>query len=171
MDFSIGSTVTLYGKCIHIIDCDKFTREHFDNNYQIKLKGALVYPEEPIINYKNIREKKKAQGHGPPNPRNDALTRFTEARLGKASNVLEEDRLKYFLEHDREVLRFYCLWDDRDHIYGDKRLFVLHYYLGEEKGEILEKQGPNSGRDAFPVFLKKGPLFKVNLKLNINNYK
>jgi len=31
------------------------------------------------------------------------------------------DKLKQFLELDRKVLRFYCVWDDRDSMFGELR--------------------------------------------------
>lgn len=95
---------------------------------------------------------------GAPNPRYDDLTRFIEAKLGKATNALNPDKLKKFIENDRKVLRFFCLWDDRDALYGDRRPYVLHYFLADDTVEILEVNEPNSGRDPFPVFLKRGPL-------------
>lgn len=77
--------------------------------------------------------------------------------------MLEEDKLKQFLGCNRKVLRFYCLWDDRENLYGDRRPYVLHYFLEDDTGELLDINEPNSGRDPFPVFLKRGPLLKVSL--------
>lgn len=34
------------------------------------------------------------------------------------------DKLKQFLEMDRKVLRFYCVWDDRDNMFGEMKPFV-----------------------------------------------
>lgn len=34
------------------------------------------------------------------------------------------DKLKQFLELDRKVLRFYCVWDDRDSMFGEMRFCV-----------------------------------------------
>ena len=36
------------------------------------------------------------------------------------------DKLRKFLELDRKVLRFYCIWDDRDQMFGEVRRFILH---------------------------------------------
>ena len=36
----------------------------------------------------------------------------------------QHDRLRRFLENDRKVLRFYCMWDDRESMYGELRQFV-----------------------------------------------
>jgi len=38
----------------------------------------------------------------------------------------EMDKLRQFLEMDRKVLRFYCVWDDRDQMFGEARKFILH---------------------------------------------
>ncbi len=99
------------------------------------------------------------------------------------------DTLQQFLEHDRQVLRFDCHWDDtgrlgerkrerggvgggRERIvhflssyvlssmFGDKRELVLHYFLADDTIEILEKIPPNAGRDAISMFLRRARLPK-----------
>ncbi len=85
-----------------------------------------------------------------------------EARLGKASHLLSHDKYRQFLENNKKVLRFWCVWDDRQNMYGDRRPYVLHYFLEDDTVEILEVRDANSGRDPFPVFLKRGPLPKVS---------
>jgi hypothetical protein len=97
---------------------------------------------------------------GPPKPSDDDLTRFMESKLGAASNVLEEDKLKQFLVNDRKVLRFFCSWDDRDSLYGEKRPFIIHYFLADDTVEVLEVNKPNSGRDPFPMFFRRAKLPK-----------
>lgn len=62
-----------------------------------------------------------------------------------------------------QVLRFYCVWDDRQALYGDRRPYRLHYFLEDDTVEILELHENNDGRDPFPVFLRRGPLPKVPL--------
>ena len=37
------------------------------------------------------------------------------------------DCLKQFLEMDRHVLRFFCVWDDRDSMFGDMKPYVSLY--------------------------------------------
>ena len=34
------------------------------------------------------------------------------------------DKLKRFMQMDRKVLRFYCVWDDRDNMFGEMRPYV-----------------------------------------------
>ena len=43
----------------------------------------------------------------------------------KNETPTEAQKLKQFLENDRKVLRFYCIWDDRDTPYGDIRKVIL----------------------------------------------
>lgn len=60
-----------------------------------------------------------------------------------------------------QVLRFFCVWDDRRSLYGDRRPYRLHYFLEDQTVEVLETNEKNSGRDSFPVFLRRGPLPKA----------
>ena len=34
------------------------------------------------------------------------------------------DKLRQFLEMDRQLLRFYCVWDDRDSMFGEMKPYV-----------------------------------------------
>lgn len=36
------------------------------------------------------------------------------------------DKLKQFIELDRKVLRFFCVWDDSNSMFGETRPFVIH---------------------------------------------
>jgi len=44
-----------------------------------------------------------------------------------------------------QVLRFWCVWDDRQSMYGDRRPYVLHYFLEDDTVEVLELNENNSG--------------------------
>lgn len=48
-------------------------------------------------------------------------------------------------------------------MFGDPREMELHYFLGDDTIEILEKVPPNSGRDAVSVFLRRSRLPKEPL--------
>ena len=63
--------------------------------------------------------------------------------------------LKQFLENDRRVLRFYCVWDDSTSVFGDLRHMVVHYYLSDDTIEIKESIPPNSGRASNTLFLRR----------------
>eukprot|EP00898_Chlorokybus_atmophyticus_P008294 jgi/Chlat1/8466/Chrsp80S00651 len=87
----------------------------------------------------------------------------SDSTISKRAIALKEkagakDKLAQFLQNDRKVLRFFCIWDDRGSLYGERRPYVLHYFLADDTVEILEINEPNSGRDPFPIFLKRGKL-------------
>lgn len=71
------------------------------------------------------------------------------------------DTLKQFLEHDSEVLRFCCFWDDRETMFGDLRELKLLYFLSDDTIEIQEVFSPNSGRDTMSKFFHRSKLPKV----------
>ena len=86
---------------------------------------------------------------------------YMEASLGKASHMIGEDKLRQWLENNKKVLRFFCVWDNRQGMYGDRRPYVLNFYLEDDTVEILEVQDSNNGRDPYPQFLKRGKMPKV----------
>jgi hypothetical protein len=68
---------------------------------------------------------------------------------------LQVDTLGQFLKHDRQVLRFFCVWDDSSALYGDQHEMVMHYYLADDTVEIKERYPRNSGHFEQPVFLRR----------------
>lgn len=60
-------------------------------------------------------------------PEDPYLARRTKAaEIKQYTTPSSFDKLKQFLELDRKVLRFYCVWDDRDAMFGEMRPFILH---------------------------------------------
>jgi len=154
-DLNIGAQVTFYARTFFVVSCDPFTRQ-FLSNSGMEVGEEMGYPDDPIDMFRTSRKSTKALA--PPNPRSDDLARYSEAKLGKATNAINTDKLKQFMENDRKVLRFFALWDDRASLCGDRRPFVINFYLADDTVEVLEVNGPNCGRDPFPVFCKRGPL-------------
>ncbi|ORY36745.1 hypothetical protein BCR33DRAFT_663939 [Rhizoclosmatium globosum] len=141
-DFNVGINITFYGKTFRIVSCDKFTAK-----YLKETEGIEVGPPEPVPvdTYQAIR--------------NRPLRNQTQ---GKDHN----DKLRRFLENDRKVLRFFCIWDDRDSMFGEIREFVIHYYLVDDCVEVREVKKPNNGRDPFPILLRKQRLPKSFTELS-----
>jgi len=164
-DFSIGKTPEVYGRAYNMVDCDGFTREYLSKELNIQVPQALSYPPEPIAVHKESR--KKISSGGPPRPRDDDLTRFMEAKLGCASNILLADKLEQYIHNNQRVLRFFCQWDDTTRLYGERRPYVLHYFLEDDTIEILEVYEPNRGVDPFPVFLRRNQLPKSQQNLDV----
>ncbi|KAG2501001.1 hypothetical protein HYH03_000822 [Edaphochlamys debaryana] len=174
-DFAVGDCVTMYGRTFYLVDADAFTREYLQMKYGKDLASPLGYPNDPVDNFRTTFGMNR--GRAPPgselDPSTGTTTRrlndfkaYVEARLGKPSHLLDGDKLRQFLENNKKVLRFWCVWDERQTMYGDRRPYVLHYFLEDDTVEILEVNESNSGRDPFPIFLKRGPLPKVQVKAN-----
>ena len=136
-DFNVQKEVAFYGKKFKLIDCDPFTR-NFLTKIGARVPVPLPPPEDPYNKMRNVQD-------GTQNP------------LRPYERV---DTLKQFLDHDRHVLRFNCVWDDRDQQFGDLREFVLHYFLSDDTVEVREVLPPNSGRDTSSLFLARQRLPK-----------
>lgn len=136
-DFNVGINLTFYGKTFRIISCDKFTERYLKETENITVNPSEAIPKDP---YQLIRNRPR---------RNPSLA------------PERNDKLRRFLENDRKVLRFFCVWDDRDSMFGELREFVIHYYLVDDCVEVREVQKPNNGRDPFPILLRKQKLPKT----------
>ena len=163
-DVRVADTLTLYGRTFYVVSCDAFTRG-FLTDQGFEVNEDVGFPDDPIDAYRETMKKDSKIPYPPP-PRDDDLSRYIEAAAGAPSNALAADKLNKFLAHDRKVLRFFCVWDDREALFGENRPFVLHYYLSDDTVEVLEVAEPNSGSDPFPVFLRRGPL--PNQKLEVD---
>ncbi|PNH03302.1 EF-hand domain-containing family member C2 [Tetrabaena socialis] len=169
-DFGVGETVTIYGRTFYLVDADTYTREFLAEKLGKEQVAPLPYPGDPVDAYRTAfginRGRAGEENVGTLTRRMNDFKAYVEARLGKPSHLLDGDRLRQFLENNKKVLRFWCVWDERNSMYGDRRPYVLHYFLEDDTVEILEINESNSGRDPFPVFLKRGPLPKVSVKTN-----
>ena len=59
------------------------------------------------------------------------------------------------------MLRFFALWDDKDTMYKETRPVNIQYYLVDDTVEIREVHQANSGRDPFPVLMRRQRLPKT----------
>ncbi|KAM7044360.1 EF-hand domain-containing family member C2 isoform 1-T1 [Molossus nigricans] len=135
--FNINIDIVFYGRTFKIYDCDAFTK-NFLKKIGIKLNPPGECPEDP---YTKMRK--------------ETLECVQPLRPYESF-----DTLKQFLEYDRKVLRFFCLWDDSVSLFGDRRQLILHYFLSDDTIEIKELLPHNSGRDPMPYFLQRGKLPK-----------
>jgi len=157
LDFKLGTDLTFYGRTFRIVDCDAFTAQFFEEN-TLELGEPEDYPYNPFDAQYTVMKQKEVENRGMSSVKTDDLMHWTEAMLGKPTNLINEDKLAQFLKYDRKVLRFYCMWDDTPSLYGEVRRFVLHYYLADDTVEIVESYRSNSGRDPFPKLLNREKL-------------
>lgn len=135
--FNVGQEINIYSKVFKIIGCDEFTR-NFLTKLGLRVGKTEEFPDDPYSQHRT-QMKESMQALRP---------------------YEKEDTLKQFLQYDRRVLRFYCLWDDSDSMFGDPREMVLHYFLADDTIEIREIIRANVGRDAVPMFLRRQKLPK-----------
>ncbi|XP_031554870.1 EF-hand domain-containing family member C2-like [Actinia tenebrosa] len=141
--FNVGKKMNFYSRIFKITGCDEFTH-NFLRKLGVRVTPSSTTPSDPYSDHR-----KQIVGSMQP------LRPYEK-----------EDTLKQFLQYDRRVLRFYCLWDDSDSMFGDAREMILHYFLADDTVEIREVINPNAGRDAAPVFLRRQKLPKEPVPLH-----
>jgi hypothetical protein len=92
--------------------------------------------EMPLDTYTAKTAKPKKEFHG---KLMHPLKNFMEAVLGKDVGF-SVPRVRQFLENDRKVLRFYCLWHDPT-LYGEARPYIIHFYLSDDSVEVRAGAG------------------------------
>ncbi|XP_018531509.1 EF-hand domain-containing protein 1 [Lates calcarifer] len=133
-DLNLGMDLEVYGVKYHITSCDAFTKEFMESEGML-LNDPEPMPEDPYSKHRKI-----------PQPYFITPSEF--------------DHMHQFLTMDRKVLRFYALWDDADSLYGETKPVTIQYYLVDDTVEIREVHEPNSGRDPFPVLMRRQRLPK-----------
>jgi hypothetical protein len=136
-NFNVGVEIDLSGTVFHIYGCDDFTRKFLES------QGTEVPANE--------------------NAPDDLYTvkrRLTERPIRVTNIDTDKTHLRDFLDYDGKVLRFYTIWDDTRAVFGEKRKFILHYFLVDKTIEIRQVLPPNCGRDPVSQFLKRTLLKK-----------
>jgi len=151
-DLLVGSDITIFSRTFHITDADGFTRKFMKEDCGIELAAKKAVPIDDWNERKLARENTKER------KQDSDIRTFVEASLGKPMKW-HLKAVKKFLANDRKVLKFWCTWDDPS-LYGEKRKFILHYFLADGTVEVSEIHSPNSGRDYFPQLLSRCKLPK-----------
>jgi len=155
-DFHIGQEIQIYGIQYRITGCDPFTRWFFkENGYELgEDDGPVKDRWTEQYNFTKAAER-------------GTMLKSVFANEAKHLNnymlgVPPQGRaLVQFLLNDKKVLRFKGYWDDHTP-YGVRIYFVIHFFLADNTVEMNEAHCRNSGRDAYPVFYRRGPLLKEN---------
>uniref|UniRef100_A0A8C3LE15 EF-hand domain containing 1 n=1 Tax=Chrysolophus pictus TaxID=9089 RepID=A0A8C3LE15_CHRPC len=134
-DLNRGINITMYGRTYRIVDCDPFTQVFLES------QGIEVNPPEKMVF--------------------DPYTELRRMPMRMYITPSDFDQLKQFLTYDKQVLRFYAMWDDTNSMFGENRPYIIHYYLADDTVEVREVHKPNDGRDPFPVLIKRQRLPKT----------
>jgi hypothetical protein len=144
-DLFIGNDIMVYGRKFHLHNADEFTRSFFAETGR-ELSEAEYVPSDPFTRKHTVEVgTHKKQMH--------PMKEFMEASMGKQMGINIQSTQK-FLKNDGRVLRFYCVWED-EKMYGEKRPYMVHYFLADDTLEVMEVKQANSGRDPFPALLKR----------------
>nr|CDS31427.1 EF hand domain containing protein 1 [Hymenolepis microstoma] len=127
-DLNVNIDIPIYGRIYHLSSCDEFTKNFFES------EGMVLNKSEPL---EDVNESKCIE-----------LTK-------NASKCMEGRSRRKFYEADRQVLRFYAVWDDRKEMFGDLRKFAILYYLTDDTIEVIEFHSPNDGRDPCPTLIRR----------------
>ena len=142
-DFVIGSEVTLVSRTFRVADCDKHTR-----NYLLEVDGVEMGPAEE---YPEDQFTPSARGN-------------SKASDKSENSQKRPDTLGKFMQYDRKVLRFYATWNDTT-LYGGILRYIIHFFLSDNSVEVREVATRNSGRDPFPLMLRRERLPKGTTRL------
>ncbi|RLN02356.1 hypothetical protein BBJ28_00004969 [Nothophytophthora sp. Chile5] len=156
---NVGQELTFYGRTFHLNSADPFTRRHMASQ-GMDVPSDEEVPRDP---YTVVRQAHMARetGQDPDahyGKKQYPMKDFMEATLGKFARP--SDHLRRFLAHDRDVLRFFAVWDDTERLYGIRHQYTLHFFLADNTIEILESYERNSGCDPFPKQLNRTKLSK-----------
>lgn len=159
-DLVVGNTVVFYGRTFQIIDANAETQAYLAG--MGRDDGSLGSPggrtsQFPEDKYETSRSISTWDPNIRYNMKKNPTSVFAEAMLGK---TVDNTGRAGFLKYDRMVLRFSCIWDDRDRLYGDLQQFKLHYFVSDNTMEVLTIHGQNSGRDPSPLLVKRSKVPK-----------
>ena len=174
-----GSGLILTWVLILSSTADRITSPAWTNSLRsvMMCQSARLKFFQEILEFFSAQQFMESQGLVISPPESTPPDPYMESRKKtprKYKSPSDWDQLKKFLTLDRkvgfgqgdytgtlqflicgQVLRFYCVWDDRDQMFGELLPFVLHYFLVDDTIEVLEAHQPNDGRDPFPVLMRR----------------
>ena len=150
-DLAVGKNVTFFEHTFHIINCDAFTRAFYAEK-GIPLAPAERLPEDGF----SYSQKIKNVRVNPPDFKE--LKEYNEVKV-KNGGGHPNGGLKKYLENDRIVLCFDIMWHDKT-LCGGVNFYKMNYFLADDSVEVKEIKKQNSGKDGFPLLLKRSKLPK-----------
>ena len=140
-NLGVGAEINVRGQRMHIVDCDDYTRKWYEAQ-GIQQADRLEIPLDPN-EYRQLEDQKARQ-----------MTAVLKNQRLHAETQHAEQVRRRFLELDRQVLRFYAVWDDRETLFGDRHELTLLYYLVDDTIEVVENR-PRAGPS---LLIARGPV-------------
>lgn len=153
-DLNVGHSVEIFGRVYHIVDADRKTRDALAGR-GIEVPPAEEVPEDEfeatLAPEQRMWGKDRYVG-----VKKTSMKVYMEALRGK--EVAATVKRAQFLAHNRRVLSFDAVWDDRASLYGGIYRYVVQYFLEDDTIEVREVHEGNDGRDPFPMLLSRQKL-------------
>ncbi|KAL5109814.1 EF-hand domain-containing protein 1 [Taenia crassiceps] len=130
-DLNIGINITIYGRVYRIANCDTFTQTFFKSE-GVELNEPEAIPNDPYLEHRAMCEK-------------------VQSTIAKSTF----DARRQHCELDRQVLRFFAVWDDTKELFGDLRKFSILYYLSDDTMEVRDHHTRNDGRDPCSILIRR----------------
>lgn len=143
-DFTVATNVNFYGRVVRVTDADEFTRNFYAERGVIQPAGEGNAGDNfdktrLMVHYKQAPE--------------DApeIREYNEVKLGGGH---PNRNLESFIANDRKILSFDVIWHDSKYE-GEPRLYKLNFFLSDNTVEVKEVRTTNSGRDNYPMLLRR----------------
>jgi len=150
-DLTIGATIQVAGRLVHLINCDVATRTYLQQIGHGLVPDPIPVPYEPPASSSTSCSGSDRINHG---KKLTSMKYFMEASLGQ--NV----QTKVNAHQPTNVLRFYLVWDPPGP--GTSRsTYALHFYLYDQTIEIVHDKG--NKEQAFSKLLSRRKMPKCHV--------
>jgi len=153
-DLVLGEYLVVYGRNFQLLDCDSATRLYLQK-VGVDTAGATTAPSDQFS-----ESIKKSEEWGRFHSKRNPNKQFMEASLG---NTVNNSGREGFTKFGNIALKFLCIWDNTDVLYGDRLYFSLNYYLSDNTIEICSVKSGDSGSAPSVRLLKRSRLPKVTV--------
>ena len=105
----------------------------------------------------NFDFKKERKDMKIPPPDTKEYKEYFEVKLGGGH---PNGGLDKYISNDRKVLSFKALWQDRT-VEGADNYYTINFFLADDTVEVKEARFANSGKDPYPLMMRRMKLPKV----------
>lgn len=153
-DLQLGGAFMLYGKEIHLVDCDVATRHYLidECGRSDEQVSAARWPQELDVYNNDVRDKARVEPRrllptGDFDDRRAVESLLSGGVLTKHPPDDVRTAQQFFANRINERLSFFALHDDRERMSGDLHDVVIRYYIENDTIEICSVKRENAGRD------------------------
>ncbi|RNF14754.1 rib72 protein-like protein [Trypanosoma conorhini] len=142
----VGSSIRVRGLEYIIVDCDAATRD-FCAAMGMTQPEPFGYPEDAFEGSVRVEKAPMDEQHVAMRRAMEVIAATSTGAHATLLSPEERNKARNFFEHDREVLRFLAVWE--------QRLFRLQYYIADKTISVMLEHARNDGRDPNPVFIRR----------------